>query len=100
MPDPDQGLELELKDFLDSTSVKDYETMTHRISITSTTLHGILLKAQRRNGKNGPKKILAPGTIKEKRPKTPPEEITSDDERQYTREEDEAEARSENRDED
>ena len=45
MPDPDLGLELELRDFLNSTSVEDYETMTRSISITSTTLHGILLKA-------------------------------------------------------
>ena len=99
MPDPDLGLELELRDFLDSTSVEDYETMTHSISITSTTLHGILLKAQRRDGKSGSKKILAPGTKKKKRPKTPPKEITSGDERQYTREGDKAEAKSENRDE-
>ena len=42
----------------------------------------------------------APGTRKEERLKTPPEEITSDDEQQYTREEGEAEAKSESRDKD
>ena len=74
--------------------------MTHRIFIPSTTLHGILLEAQTVGNESGDVETLPPGTKKEERLKTPPEEITSDDEQQYTREEDEAEAKNESRDED
>lgn len=99
MPDPKQGLELELKDFLNPRRVEDYEKMTHRIFISSTTLHDILLETRTVGNESGARSTLASGVKKWKRQRTPPQEIASGDEKQYTTEDKEAEARSESQDE-
>lgn len=71
-----------------------------RCIISSTTLHRFLLEAETIGNESEDRGALAPGAKKWKRARTPPEEISSDDERKFTREEDEAEARSESPDED
>ena len=73
MPDPHQGLELELKDFVNPARVKDYETMHHRIFISSTILHRFLLKAEMKGNASQYRNPLPPGTKKRQRAKTPPE---------------------------
>jgi hypothetical protein len=77
--DATTGLELQLRDFAPDILIKDPETMNQRIFISSSALSNFVTRAEanakQSKDRQGVAILLKPGTRKQRRQKTPPEEL-------------------------